>query len=646
MNAQQSKGTRFLFALATAYATAVSAAATPPPQEASPVHDRTIMAQVPQANARFGYTMAGGKVESTSDTMDDLAVCAISEDEGSLQDVSAIWLYLNSNLDPATGAKARLLPKQPYNLSSDPNQPGIQMGNLETLIGNPRGSGQSNLVIAGASPRRITYPNSHGPVNNAGSVEVFDINAGGFSGHAQLSLIAPVNPGTPPTNPVEVQGFGHGLALGDVTEDGIDDLAVGAMDTETSWGAFNGNAFGRLYLFQGHSGFLSSPHQTWVGINAPQPQFDSTPDTQHHLGTGFGAAIVAVDFDADGKTELVVGRPNRYDRRPFNSGVYESGSAWIFRGSYLATLLSGSSSGSVINPPHWPYELDTPPEYQVLLDPFHEQTPDSDWFGWTIFSIGDMGSHDGGPPDGFPDIAIHSEDTDFIGNGEVCQPCIDAEAPVGDPSAQVCKVGGLFIYFGVDPEGSWSPLHFVYTAHVLLQPPSNLGLPQPFARFGRAASGIQLHQVIDDEPVGVGPGLLVASLEKDTSQGTATGHVMLFRPPFCSVAPLSVCEDPLDPYGEFRPVDTPNAWEAGSLLQPQPTLHVGLNTQVANDQYFGSDIVALDYKGNQLLYPGQQFVVSSRQGKVVEIAADGQTVSATYSFAGSAFSFIPAGTSP
>ena len=487
-------------------------------------------------------------------------------------------------------------------------------------------------------------------VDNAGSVEIFDINpvGGGFEGHAQLSLVAPSDPGPPPTAPIKVGAFGHGLALGDVTGDGTDDLTVGAPATETPWGNFFGNNFGRVYVFRGQSSFMANPYEKWVGINAPQQQFDGAVDLGHHMGSGFGTAVVAVDFDADGMVEVVAGRPNRIDRNPRDLSVYTGGSAWILRGSYVASFLSPTSSGSVIDPPRWPYQVGAPPEYQVLLDPFNEQEWVSDWFGWTLFSIGDMGSHDGGPPDGFPDIAIHSEATDYIGHldpGEPPGPCLDGQLP-GTPPGEICGGGGLFIYFGVDPAGSWSPQHFVYTAHVLLQQPSNLGLPQVGTRFGRAASGIQLLRVVEGSTPQVQPGLLVASLEKNTSQGAATGHVMLFRPPFCPVAPQSVCEDPLDPNAEFRPVDAPNAWAAGSLLQPQPALHPGLNTQVASQQYFGSDIVALDYKGNQTLYPGQQFVVSSRQAKVVELASDGQTVLATYQFAGAAFSFVPAGTSP
>jgi hypothetical protein len=67
---------------------------------------------------------------------------------------------------------------------------------------------------------------------------------------------------------------------------------------------------------------------------------------------------------------------------------------------------------------------------------------------------------------------------------------------------------------------------------------------------------------------------------------------------------------------------------------------------VVAEQLFGSDIVALDYKGNQVLYPGQQFVISSRLGTVVLVAGDGQTVLETHRFAGCAFSFLPAGSSP
>jgi hypothetical protein len=177
------------------------------------------------------------------------------------------------------------------------------------------------------------------------------------------------------------------------------------------------------------------------------------------------------------------------------------------------------------------------------------------------------------------------------------------------------------VYFGVDPNSQWPPSHFVYPAHVLLQRPSGLGLPEPGDRYGRAASGIQFLRVAEGSEPEVLPGLLVAEPDAATSQGFKTGQVTLYRPPLCSIAPPSVCLDLLDPCLTLQPVDAPNAWSTGPLLQPtvpfQPNEY---NAVVEEEQLFGSDIVALDYKGNQILYPGQQFVVSSRLGKVVLVA--------------------------
>ena len=90
----------------------VGAAQAQPPQEAMPVHDRTLTAPNPQQDSHFGYTMTGGKVDPPfNDTMDDLAVCAPHENEGAQEDVSAIYLYLNSSLDLAPGAKLAYSPR-------------------------------------------------------------------------------------------------------------------------------------------------------------------------------------------------------------------------------------------------------------------------------------------------------------------------------------------------------------------------------------------------------------------------------------------------------------------------------------------------------------------------------------------------------
>ena len=102
--------------------------------------------------------------------------------------------------------------------------------------------------------------------------------------------------------------FGFALAAGDFDGEGHADLAIGAPLTGDS-------RLGSVYvLYGGDDGLDDADAQLWSQDSAGVPGTSEDDD-------GFGAAVVALDFDRSGQDDLAIGAPD------------ESGHRWAPAGS-------------------------------------------------------------------------------------------------------------------------------------------------------------------------------------------------------------------------------------------------------------------------------------------------------------------------
>lgn len=554
-----------------------------------------------QRRAHFGWTGEKGRLGDQFDSHDDVVVCAIDADDPSGSptgaDVGVGYVFENANLEPPLSPdQRRLLPKNP--------QDGQQLGRLSVAIGNTRGAGAPPLIFLSGFATTASYCEGTEAVAGAGSVEIFDHQNPQPGGHAVLSLVAPLHWTQPDPPwlvcdervPFEVRSFGQGLVVTDVTGDGIDDLLVGAPNTNVG----DELDLGRIYAFAGHANFLADPEAAWIGLNAPE-----SADPASNSGSEFGWTMAAARLTdaSSGLADVVVARIDKA-RISATSGQPKGGSAIVIRGDYLKTLFDGQD-GVTLNTVSDPVHLEdldpVAPEYQVLRNPFGDYQAAgpvdlwNDAFGWILFPVGDIGSPPEDPtwhgdPDGIEDVVVHGEGTDFIGpSGTFLDP-------------EELGVGANFVYFGTGQETG----ALVDPDHLLLMTPENLGGPTAHWRFGRAMARVEwLH---DREPPLmdlVEPALVIS--EPDATVGTKehAGRVCLIRLPL-----------PHQPSNGWEPAPIENAWGAGLALEDPSGPQAWA--------IFGGWILALDYWGNPQSQPGQQILITTRGAKVGSLAEAGK----------------------
>lgn len=239
----------------------------------------------------FGYDVAVVG-DLTSDGTPELIVGAYQEDNSGMFDTGRAYI-----VNGATGAAIRTF--------TSPNaQAYSHFGYAVAGIGDVSGDGIADVAI-GASNEN----------SGAGRAYVFN----GSTGALLRTLVSPdtQNNGS----------FGKEVsALADVTGDGVGDLIVGADNEDTSGSAFNG----RAYVFNGATGALVHT------LDTPNPA----------IGGRFGEHAVDMgDVTGDGVSEIAVGAHNEQNTERGDGSVY------VFNGAtgariYTLTSPNASSLGS------------------------------------------------------------------------------------------------------------------------------------------------------------------------------------------------------------------------------------------------------------------------------------------------------------
>lgn len=230
------------------------------------------------SGSRFGATVAGlGDVDN--DGFGDVAVAAPEYTNGHASE-GAVFVYYGTDLGPATTADWHY----------EPNRAGEACG-TSLAAGNLNGDAYDDLIIGAplAQPTATTQ----------GAVYVFYGSAAGLPAAPSVTLTGNEYSGR----------FGESVAVGDVDQDGWDDLLIG--DPYYSEGQMNE---GKIHLFFGSAAGPITP-ATW-----------SYRSNNADAWLGLSVAIVG-DLDLDGFADLAAGAPG------MANGQIEEGLVLVFYGA-------------------------------------------------------------------------------------------------------------------------------------------------------------------------------------------------------------------------------------------------------------------------------------------------------------------------
>ncbi len=249
------------------------------------------------------------------DGVDDLAVSAPWDDDGGT-DRGAVWiLFMNSD---GTVKASQKISSSEGSLDRKP-QDNDHFGSALSTIGDVNGDGQIDLAVGN--------PGDDDGGTNRGAVWILFLNQDGtVSGMRRVSQTRGDFEGDLPDS----SGFGNALAnLGDLNDDGIDELAVGAEGMDDG-----GTDRGAVWIL-----FLEKDAMTISAsrISDSKGKFDGSLAD----GDRFGCALANVgDLDEDGRSDLAVGACGDDD------GGTDKGAVWILFMAGIDTHVD--TSGGVI----------------------------------------------------------------------------------------------------------------------------------------------------------------------------------------------------------------------------------------------------------------------------------------------------------
>lgn len=245
----------------------------------------------PAASDRFGSTIGSG--DFNGDGFDDIAITSYGETVSNKQYAGTVLVAYGSALGIQTST-ARVFhqntPGVKDKVEKNPTLAGAAAESFGTALaaGDFDGDGFDDLAIG----VHEALGSKQNPKVSAGAVHVLRGSANGLKTKGN-QFFTQNTPGIDDAAATK-RFFGYALAAGDLDGDGIDDLAIGAVDSEGNDGSVT---ILRGKLDKGLTGKNSVVmHESAVGGN-PNLVF----------GNEFGNALAIGDFKGSGSNQLVIG---------------------------------------------------------------------------------------------------------------------------------------------------------------------------------------------------------------------------------------------------------------------------------------------------------------------------------------------------
>ena len=263
----------------------------------------------PEKNDHFGSSLAAGDV--TGDGRDDLAIDIEGEDVAGTTGAEGCVILLNGS---ATGVVA------PGNPSVC--VPQVNIGGHINSVAIGRFHGGSNADV-------VAYADQvKGGATSSGALVVMRGSSTGISS-SNLTVITQNSPSIS-DNAEANDRFGAAMGVGDVTGDGIDDLAVGVPGEDTGGGSGEGAV---QVLIGGSSGLTS-------GLDLFVTENDPLINAGGQFNEGFGSAVRILDVNNDGSPELLV-------TAPFEDFSFTTGTMFVLGLQKNASGVTLASSSTV-----------------------------------------------------------------------------------------------------------------------------------------------------------------------------------------------------------------------------------------------------------------------------------------------------------
>ncbi|MFE2427136.1 FG-GAP-like repeat-containing protein [Streptomyces sp. NPDC059373] len=298
-----------------------------------------------------------------------LFATAHSLDDGPSGTTETVWYGPVSRTAKPTATSTLATPSDPiYQVDAAATGDVNHDGRADLAVTAGTGSGPAQFrvdVYLGSAAGLRPAPDRHVP--QGGAVALGDVNGDGYAdlvagaawkqqlviGYGSAAGISPASRWTTITQSTSgvpgartANGFGASVAVGDVTGDGRDDIAVGAPGERVGKAANSG----AVILLRGRRGQVTGSGAQ--ELTQDTPGVPGTAEQHDYFGDSFGGTVQLLDVNANGYADLAVSSSKDLaDSSSRNAG---QGTVWLLRGrpSGLTSDAAIAFGGKTIGAPY------------------------------------------------------------------------------------------------------------------------------------------------------------------------------------------------------------------------------------------------------------------------------------------------------